>query len=172
MTKLRRSLLWNVNAAHAVFVTRIREEMQKDEVKRIAKGDWEKHKSDKDLHVQQELLVAEGPIFRECRIKLPPAVQWKVVKLRHSLGHLRKTMTKQMLREKYWSPLVNGMIDTKGERRRTSQGDHHPKPPLGHCILRPWWTVPSWHYNLVLINKRTRFPVVESIPTSTPTRRD
>ena len=52
----------------------IREETQKDEViqrsaKRIAKGEWEKHKKDKDLepylHVQQELSVAEGLIFRE-----------------------------------------------------------------------------------------------------------
>lgn len=40
-----------MNAEHAVVVTRIREETQKDEimqrlVKRIAKGDWEKHKRD------------------------------------------------------------------------------------------------------------------------------
>ena len=65
---------WNLNAEHATVVTRIREETQKDEViqrlaKRIAKGEWEKHKKDKDLepylHVQQELSVAEGLIFRE-----------------------------------------------------------------------------------------------------------
>ena len=43
-----------MNTEHAVVVTRIREETEKDEViqrlaKRIAKGDWEKHKKDKDL---------------------------------------------------------------------------------------------------------------------------
>ena len=48
-----------------MVVTRIREETQKDEViqrlaKRIAKGEWEKHKKDKDLEP-----VAEGLIFRE-----------------------------------------------------------------------------------------------------------
>ena len=56
---------------------------RKDEImqrlaKRIAKGDWEKHKRDKDLepylHVKQELSVAEGLIFREHRIVLPPAL--------------------------------------------------------------------------------------------------
>ena len=90
---------WNLNAEHAVVVTRIREETQKDEVmqrlaKRIAKEDWEKHKKDKDLelylHVKQELSFAEGLIFRERRIILPPALQRKVIKLGHSLGHLEK----------------------------------------------------------------------------------
>ena len=110
----------NVNTDHAVVVTRIREETQKDEVmrrlaKRIVKGDWEKHKRDKDLepylHVKQELSVAEGLIFRERRIVLPPALKREVVKLEHSLRHLGITKTKKMLREKYWFPLMNSMID-------------------------------------------------------------
>ena len=46
----KKIIRWNVNAEHAVVVTRIREETQKDEImqrltKRIAKGDWEKHKT-------------------------------------------------------------------------------------------------------------------------------
>ena len=95
--KTEKIIRWNVNAEHAVVVTRIREETRKDEVmqrlaKRIAKGDWEKHKRGKDLepylHVKQELSVAKGHIFRERRIVLPPALQRKVVKLGHSLGHL------------------------------------------------------------------------------------
>ena len=97
--KTEKIIRWNVNAERAVVVTQIREETRKDEVmqrlaKRIAKGDWEKHKRDKDLgpyiHVKQELSVAEKLIFRERRIVLPPALQRKVVKLGHSLGHLRK----------------------------------------------------------------------------------
>ena len=52
--KTEKIMRWNVNAEHTVVVTRIRQETQKDELmqrlaKRIAKGDWEKHKSDKDL---------------------------------------------------------------------------------------------------------------------------
>ena len=60
---------WTVNAEHAIVIARIRDEAQKDELmqrlaKRIAKGDWEKHKRDKDIetnsHVKQELSVAQG----------------------------------------------------------------------------------------------------------------
>ena len=45
---------WTVNTEHAVVLTRIREKTPKNEVmqklvKRIVKGDWEKHKRDKDL---------------------------------------------------------------------------------------------------------------------------
>ena len=65
-----------LSAEHAVVITRIREEIWKDEVmQRIAdlepqkfvKGYWEKHKWDKDiepyLDVKQEMSVAEGLIF-------------------------------------------------------------------------------------------------------------
>ena len=68
--------------------------------------------------MKQELSVAEGLIFREHPIVLPLTLERKVVRLGHSLGHLGKTKTKQMLREKYWFP----------------QGDQHPKPTLGHSI--------------------------------------
>ena len=72
--KTEKIIRWNVNAGHAVVVTRIREETLEDEVmqrlpKTIAKGDWGKRKRDKDLepylHVKQELSVGEGLIFRE-----------------------------------------------------------------------------------------------------------
>jgi len=81
--KTEKIIEWNVNAEHAVVVTRIREETEEDKImqrlaKRIAKEDWEKHNRDKDLepylHVKQELSVAEGVIFREHRIVLPPAL--------------------------------------------------------------------------------------------------
>ena len=97
--KTDKIIRWNVNEEYAVVVTGIREETQKDEAmrrlaKRIVKGDWEKHKRDKDLkhylHVKQELSDAEGLIFRERRIVLPPALQRKVVKLGHSLRTLRQ----------------------------------------------------------------------------------
>ena len=185
--KTEKIIRWNVNAEHAVVVTRIREETQKDEVmqrlaKRIAKGDWEKHKRDKDLepylHMKQELSVAEGLIFRERRIVLPPSLQRKVVKLGHSLGHLGKTKTKQMLREKYWFPLMNSMIDTAIDQcyecQVATKGDREEPIKVTSIPNRPWDTVsidhggpyPDGHYNLVLIDKRTRYPVVESVPST------
>ena len=185
--KTEKIIRWNVNEEHAVVVTRIREETQKDEImrrlaKRIVKGDWEKHKRDKDLepylHVKQELSVAEGLIFRECRIVLPPALQRKVVKLGHSLGHLGKTKTKQMLREKYWFPLMNSMIDTAIDQcyecQVATKRDREEPIKVTSIPTRPWDTIsidhggpyPDGHYNLVLIDKRTRYPVVENVPST------
>lgn len=154
---------WNMSTEHAVVVTHIREETQKDDImqgltKRIAKGGWEKHKRDKDLvpylHMKQELSVAEGLIFREHRIVLPPALQKKVVKLGHNLRHLRKTNTKQMLRKKYWFPLMNRVISTatcigqcyecqvatKESREKSIKVANIPID----SIHRPWWTIPRW----------------------------
>ena len=98
-------------------MARIREETQKDEVmqrlaKRIAKGDWEKHKRDKDIepysHLKQKRLI-----FREQRIILPAVTQRKVsCQDRTQPRKLRQTKTKQLLREKYWFPLMDSMIDT------------------------------------------------------------
>ena len=185
--KTEKIIRWNVNEEHAVVVTRIREETQKDEImrrlaKRIVKGDWEKHKRDKDLepylHVKQELSVAEGLIFRERRIVLPPALQRKVVKLGHSLGHLGKTKTKQMLREKYWFPLMNSMIDTAIDQcyecQVATKRDREEPIKVTSIPTRPWDTIsidhggpyPDGHYNLVLIDKRTRYPVVENVPST------
>ena len=185
--KTEKIIRWNVNEEHAVVVTRIREETQKDEImrrlaKRIVKGDWEKHKRDKDLepyiHVKQELSVAEGLIFRERRIVLPPALQRKVVKLGHSLGHLGKTKTKQMLREKYWFPLMNSMIDTAIDQcyecQVATKRDREEPIKVTSIPTRPWDTIsidhggpyPDGHYNLILIDKRTRYPVVENVPST------
>ena len=178
---------WTMNAEHAVVITRIRQETQKDEVmqrlaKRIVKGDWEKHKRDKDiepyLHVKQELSIAEGLIFREQRIILPAALQRQVVKLGHSLGHLGKTKTKQLLREKYWFPLMNSMIDTAIDQCYECQvatKESREEPiKVTNIPSRPWDTVsidhsgpyPDGHYNLVLIDKRTRYPVIEPVPST------
>ena len=185
--KTEKIIRWNVNEEHAVVVTRIREETQKDEImrrlaKRIVKGDWEKHKRDKDLepylHVKQELSVAEGLIFRERRIVLPPALQRKVVKLGHSVGHLGKTKTKQMLREKYWFPLMNSMIGTATDQcyecQVATKRDREEPIKVTSIPTRPWDTIsidhggpyPDGHYNLVLIDKRTRYPVVENVPST------
>lgn len=137
---------------------------------------------DKDLepylHVKQELSVAEGLIFREHRIVLPPTLQRKVVRLGHSLGHLGKTKTKQMLREKYWFPLMNSMIDTAIDQcyecQVATKGNREEPIKVTNIPNRPWVTVsidhggpyPDGHYNLVLIHKRIRYPVVESVPST------
>ena len=99
-------------------------------------------------------------------------LQRKVVKLGHSLGHLGKTKTKQMLREKYWFPLMNSMIDTAinqcYECQVATKRDREEPIKVTSIPTRPWDTIsidhrgpyPDGHYNLVLIDKRTRYPVV------------
>ena len=178
---------WTVDSEHAVVVGRIREETQIDPkmqkiAKRIAKADWEKHRRDQDvepfIHVKDELSVAEGLIFREQRIVLPEALLRKVVKVGHKLGHLGKTKTKQMLREKYWFPRMNSMIDTAIDQCyecKVTTKDHREEPiKVTNIPSKPWDTVsvdhggpyPDGHYNLVMIDKRTRYPVVEAVPST------
>ena len=128
--------------------------------------------------MKQELSVAEGLILREHRIVLPPTLQRKVVRLGHSLGHLGRTKTKQMLREKYWFPLMNSMIDTAIDQcyecQVATKGNREEPIKVTNIPNRPWDTVsidhggpyPDGHYNLVLIDKRTRYPVVEAVPST------
>lgn len=99
---------------------------------------------------------------------LPAARQVKVAKKGHSLGHFGNTKTKQLLREKYWLALMKSTIDTAVDRCYKLQCREKPIK-VTNTPSRPWDTVfrehtglyPDYHYNLVLINKRTRRPVVE-----------
>ena len=62
-------------------------------------------------HMKQELYVLDGLIFRSNQIIIPESLQSKVVKAAHRLGHLGMTKTKQMLREKYWFPSMNRLVE-------------------------------------------------------------
>ena len=149
--------------------------------KRIVKRDWGKHTRDKVLepylHVKQELSIAEGLIFREQRIVLPATLQKKLVKLGHNLGHLGKTNTKQLLTEKYWFPLMNSMIaaiDQCYECQVATEEKREEPTKVTNIPSHPWDTVsidhgrphPDGHYNLVLIDRRTRYPVVVAVPST------
>ena len=157
--------------------------------KRIAKGDWEKHRRDKDLETylptKQDLSIAEGLILREQRIVLPATLQKKAVKLGHNLGHLRKT--KQLLRKKYWFPLMNSMIDAAFnqcykcqvaiQRRREENPSRckHPQPPLGYSIHQPWWTTPRWQETQIPSSRGStpqQEPMTCPQPISKSTKRD
>ena len=79
------------------------------------KSDWERNKKDKDIspyyHIRNELYVAEGLVFRLNQIIVPRTLQEKVIKAAHNMGHLGMTKTKQILREKYWFPTMNYMVE-------------------------------------------------------------
>ena len=130
------------------------------------------------MQVRDELSIAKGLIFRENRIILPYKLQKTVVQVGHSMGHLGKTKTKQMLREKYWFPLMNSVIDTAIDQCcecQVATRDSKEEPiKVSEIPSQPWHTVsvdhaglyPDGHYNLVIIGKRTRFPVVETVPST------
>ena len=109
-----------IHNEHAVVLKRLQEETNKDEQllklkECILKSDWERNKKDKDIspyyHIRNERFVAEGLVFRLNQIIVPRTLQEKVIKAAHNMGHLGMTKTKHMLREKYWFPTVNYMVE-------------------------------------------------------------
>ncbi|XP_022783300.1 uncharacterized protein K02A2.6-like [Stylophora pistillata] len=96
----------------------------------------------------------------------------------HSLGHLGKKKTKKMLRKKYWFPYMNSMIDNAIDQCSKCQVATREKQtePIKNTTIpdRPWDIVsvdfggpyPDGHYNLVIIDKRTQYPVAERVPST------
>ncbi|CAC5361328.1 unnamed protein product [Mytilus coruscus] len=173
---------------HAVVLERLQEETLKDQQlqklkQRILKGDWEQNKKDDDIspfyYMKQELYVAEGLIFRLNQIVIPSNLQQRVIRAAHSMGHLGMTKTKQMLHEKYWFPTMNSMVEKIIGQCYECQvaTKQHKQQPLKMTVIpeKPWEVVsidfggpyPDGHYNLVAIDKRTRYPMVESLRTIT-----
>ncbi|CAG2249249.1 unnamed protein product [Mytilus edulis] len=109
-----------IHNEHAVILERLQEETNKDEhlIKLkdcILKTNWERNKKDMDIipyyHMRNELYVAEGLVFRLNQIIVPKTLQEKVINAAHKMGHFGMTKTKQMLRERYWFPTMNAMVE-------------------------------------------------------------
>ena len=107
-----------------------------------------------------------------------------MVKVAREMGHFGKTKTKQMPRAKYWFPGMNSMIDELiggcYECHVTTR--QHTEQPIKPSVIpdKPWEEVcidfggpyPDGHYNLVAVDKRTRYPEVEiaSLTSFEPTK--
>jgi len=163
---VERVIKHTIATEHAVVLDRIQEETQKDSVlqklcQRILKGDWDQHKKDPSISpyydVRQELYIAEGLVFRTRQIVLPASLQRKSIKTGHKMGHLGITKTKQMLREKYWFPTMNSMIDQivgqgyecqvtmhKTTPPRANKDDKDPRQTMGEHSSGLWRTIPRW----------------------------
>lgn len=171
-------------AEHAIVLDRIREETTKDKqlqklYQRILNEDWERYRKDTDIvpfyNIRHELYVMKGLIFRFNQIVIPTCLQHKVIKAAHSLGHMGITKTKQMLREKYWFPELNKMAENVIGKCYECQltTKLHRQEPIKVTVIpeKPWEVVsidfggpyPDGHYNLVVIDKRTRYPEVEVV---------
>ena len=173
-----------ITSEHAIVLDHIKEETQKDRqlqklYSRILKEDWEKHRKDTDISpfysIKGELYVADGLVFRLNQIIIPLKLRKKVIKAAHSLGHLGMNKTKQMLRQKYWFPEMNKMVEhIVGQcyECQVTTKEHRQEPlKMTEIPEKPWQVVsvdfggpyPDGHYNLVVIDKRTRYPEVELI---------
>ena len=176
-----------ITTEHAVVLDRIREETSQDTVLRklsqtICKGKWESSKRDADLipfyQVKEGLYESQGMIFRMEKIILPANLQQKIFKSAHSLGHLARTKTKQMLREKYWLPGMNHLISqTIGSCFDCQVAPKsHRQEPIKPSVIpeEPWEQIstdfggpyPDGHYNLVAVDQRTRYPVVGAVAST------
>ena len=81
----------------------------------------------------------------------------------------------QMLREKYWFPDMNKMtkrvvencyecqLTTKQYRQEPVKMTRYQKNHGRSCQLILGGLYPDGHYNLVVIDKRTRYPKVEAV---------
>ena len=172
---------------HAVVIDRIRKETAEDKqlqklYKRIIREDWQKHRKDDDIKpffsIRYELHVMNGLIFRLNQIVIPSKLQNTVIKAAHSLGHLGMSKTKQMLREKYWFPEMNTMTENVVEKCYECQltTKQHRQEPIKMTEIpeKPWEVVsidfggpyPDGHYNLIVIDKRTKYPEVEVVSST------
>ena len=92
-----------------------------------------------------------------------------------SLGQLGKRKTKSMLRGMYWFPYMNCIIDntidqgykcqvaTKERGEESVKTTSIPENPCDTVSVDHGGPYPDGHYNLVIIGKMTRYPVVESV---------
>ena len=179
-----------VTNEHGVVMRRIKEATSKDPIlqdvlKIMRRNDWEKHKNRQELKpyylIKHELFRAKGLLLRCRQIVIPEALQRHVITAAHSMGHFGMTRTKQMLREKYWFPRLNSMVEDAVSRCYQCQvatPEHKQEPVKPSEIPETAWHTlsvdfggpyPDGHYNLVVIDKRTKFPVVEQT-TSTSNR--
>ena len=170
-----------VNAEYAVVMDQIKEETQTDNQlqklsARIQTGDWERHKKDPDIMpfhgVRHELYAVYDLMFRMDRIIIPTNLQRRVIKAAHHLGHKGMTKAKQMLREKYWWPTMNSMVEqainkcydcqvtTRQHRTEPIKSTEIPKKPWDVVAVDFGGPYPDGHYNLLAIDKRTRYPEV------------
>jgi hypothetical protein len=101
-----------------------------------------------------------------------------VIKAAHNMGHLGMTKTKQMLREKYWFSTMNYMVEEmikqcfecqvtiKQQRQEPLKMTEIPENPWEVVSVDFGGPYPDGHYNLVVIDKRTRYPEVEKLHTT------
>ena len=117
-THLERHVRAVIATDHAVVLDKIREETRKDSelqalIQTIRTGNWKstgidlKHYYD----IRTEIYEADGVVLRGDRIIPPTALRKRIINIAHKQGHLGTSRTKEMIRNKYWFPMMNIQIE-------------------------------------------------------------
>ena len=125
--------------------------------------------------VCDELSVTDSVILRGTRLVLPPNLHKRAVDIAH-LGHQGVAKTKALLREKVWFPFIDNLVDQRVKSCIPCQAntpEHRPTEPLNMTEMpqNPWselaadffGPLPSKEYLLVVIDEHSRFPLVETV---------
>ena len=149
-------------------------------------GKWDK--SDHELapyyELRAEIYMADG-LLRNDRIIPPETLRDKIITIAHRQGHLGKTKTKEMIRKKYWFPMMNQQIEnivSKCVSCQVATNVHHTEPgKMTELPKRPWETVeidfcgpfPNHEYALVVTDQYSRYADVEFVRSTSiqPTHR-
>jgi len=173
---------WITQQEHAVLIKDIQKANEEDqEIQRVKEilrsGQWEKYRKDPEInpyyHIREELYESENMLMRDNKIILPTKLRRKTVVIAHKMGHLGRSKTKEMLRRKYWFPEMNSLIESVCGQCfdcQTATRSNRSEPvKVTEIPSVAWDTVsadfggpfPDGHYNLVIVDKRSRYPVVE-----------
>ena len=125
--------------------------------------------------IRTEIYEADGVVLRGDRIISPTSLQKRIINIVHKQGHLGTSKTKEMIRNKYWFPLMSiqientvqscficqiatNLIHTKMAKMTTIPQQPWEVTELDFC--RPF---PNGEYAMVLTDQFTRYPEVEFI---------
>ena len=171
-----------IHQEHAPILEKMKNATQNDDVSQkiieaITNNHWENLKNKPEYTpyygIKEELYVSDGIIFRMNKIIVPQRLQQSVIHTAHSMGHLGMTKMKAMVRARYWFPEMDRMIENTVKKCYECQitTKHHREEPVKMTKIpeQPWESVsadfggpyPDGHYNLVVVDKRTRYPEVE-----------
>ena len=133
------------------------------------------------MRVKDELTVVPtnmgSVLLFNNRIVIPSSLQQKVINIAHE-GHHGIVKTKQLLREKFWFPQMNNMVEntlaqcipclasTPSNNTEPLKMTKLPSKPWSHVSADFYGPLPTGEYVLVLMDDHSRFPIAEVI-TST-----
>ena len=170
-----------VMTEHAIILQDFQKHTKMDEelqtvTERIQKNDWDDYKNHPHIlpywNMRYELYMCEDMILRYNKIIVPKALRKQVVSVAHRQGHQGTNRTRQMIRQKYWFPDLNKLVDDEIKACLPCQAavNINCSEPLKMSELptRPWDCVAAdycgpfydGYYAFSIIDEYSRYPEV------------